>query len=145
MYTFSIHPRTKLDVGYRLSRAGLAVAYNQSIEYQGPIVSNVAYTNGSKTVNITYTGVQNIELRNPNGFEVCCQGSKCVDDTLWIPTTVSGKNVLTISVIVPSSCDGQQLYGLRYLWHETPCPFKQAALYSLTDPNLPSPPYIKLF
>ncbi|CAF4848598.1 unnamed protein product, partial [Rotaria socialis] len=25
-----IHPRTKHDVGYRLSRSGLAIAYNQS-------------------------------------------------------------------------------------------------------------------
>ncbi|CAF3836208.1 unnamed protein product [Adineta steineri] len=141
----NIHPRTKHDVGYRLSRAGLAIAYNQPVEYQGPIVSNVVYASGSRTVNITYTGVQNIELRNPNGFEVCCQGSRCSDDSLWVPATVSAKNVLTITLIVSSSCVGQQLYGLRYLWRETPCEFKQAALYSFTDPNLPSPPYMKLF
>ena len=30
---YSIHPRTKTDVGYRLSRAGLAVAYGQNVEY----------------------------------------------------------------------------------------------------------------
>jgi len=141
----NIHPRTKHDVGYRRSRAGLAVAYNQQVEFQGPTVSSVVYASGSATVNITYTNVQNIELRNPNGFEVCCQGSKCTDDTLWVAATVSGKNALTITVTVAPSCVGQQLYGLRYLWHETPCPFKQAALYSYTDPNLPSPPYWKLF
>ena len=67
----SIHPRTKLDVGYRLSRSGLAVAYGQQVEFQGPIVASVAYSTGSRTVNLTYTSVQNIELRNPNGFEVC--------------------------------------------------------------------------
>jgi len=70
MYTFSIHPRYKHDVGYRLSRSGLAIAYGQQVEFQGPIVENVAYTAGSKEVNITYTAVSNIELRNPNGFEV---------------------------------------------------------------------------
>jgi sialate O-acetylesterase len=142
---FSIHPRTKHDVGYRLSRSGLAVAYNQQVEFQGPTVSSVAYTSGSATVSITYTNVQNIEVRTPNGFEVCCQGAKCTDDTLWVPATVSGKTGLTVTLTVSPSCVGQQLYGLRYLWHETPCPFKQAALYSLTDPNLPSPPYLKLF
>jgi hypothetical protein len=52
---------------------------------------------------------------------------------------------LTITVTVNSSCVGQQLYGIRYLWAETPCPFKQAAIYSGTDSNLPSPPYLKLF
>ncbi|CAF2873825.1 unnamed protein product [Rotaria sp. Silwood2] len=142
---FDIHPRTKLDVAYRLSRSGLAVAYNQSVEFQGPIVSSVSYSIDSKTVNITYTAVENIELRNSNGFEICCQGSKCKDDTIWVPATISSKNDLTITLTISSSCVGQQLFGLRYLWRETPCPFKQAAIYSYTDPNLPSPPYIKVF
>jgi hypothetical protein len=68
--SFSDHPRYKQDVGYRLSRSGLAVAYDQKVEFQGPIVQNVAYASGSQTVNITYTAVSNIDLRNPNGFEV---------------------------------------------------------------------------
>jgi hypothetical protein len=68
-----------------------------------------------------------------------------LNDTLWVPATVSSKNGLTLTVIVDSSCVGQQLYGLRYLWHETPCSFKQAAIYSGTDANLPSPPYLKIF
>jgi len=67
---FRVHPRTKEDVSYRLSRAGLAVAYGQQVEFQGPIVQNVAYTTGSSTVQITYTAVSSIELRNPIGFEV---------------------------------------------------------------------------
>jgi hypothetical protein len=71
MWFFSIHPRYKHDVGYRLSRSGLAIAYGQQVEFQGPLVQNVAYFNGSSTVNITYTAVSSIELRNPNGFEVC--------------------------------------------------------------------------
>ncbi len=70
IYGFSVHPRYKHDVGYRLSRAGLAVAYGQQVEFQGPIAQTVAYSNGSQTVNITYTAVSNIELRNPDGFEV---------------------------------------------------------------------------
>jgi sialate O-acetylesterase len=78
-------------------------------------------------------------------FQVCCQGRRCVADSLWVPATVSSKNGLTITLIVSNSCVGQQLYGLRYLWRETPCPFKQAAIYSATDSNLPSPPYLKLF
>jgi hypothetical protein len=68
--SFSDHPRYKQDVGYRLSRSGLAVAYGQQVEFQGPIVQNVAYSRGSQTINITYTAVSNMELRNPNGFEV---------------------------------------------------------------------------
>jgi hypothetical protein len=67
---FSIHPRYKADVGYRLSRSGLAVAYGQDIEFQGPIVQSVAYSPGGQTINVTYTAVSSIELRNSNGFEV---------------------------------------------------------------------------
>jgi sialate O-acetylesterase len=145
IHLFSGHPRYKHDVGYRLSRSGLAVAYGQQVEFQGPIVQNVAYSSGSQTVEITYTAVSSIDLRSQNGFEVCCQGSQCVNDTLWISSPISSKSDLTITITVNSSCVGQQLYGLRYLWRETPCPFKQAALYSSTDPNLPSPPYLKLF
>ncbi|CAF1027244.1 unnamed protein product [Adineta steineri] len=141
----NIHPRTKHDVGYRLSRAGLAVAYGQAVEFQGPIVKNVLYTAGSQTVNIVYTGVSNIELRNPAGFEVCCQGSQCSNDALWVPSAVTTRAGLTLTLAIPSSCSGKQLYGLRYLWRETPCLFKEAALYSATDANLPSPPYMKIF
>jgi hypothetical protein len=39
----------------------------------------------------------------------------------------------------------KQYDGIRYLWRETPCPFKQAAIYSSTDSNLPSPSYFKIF
>ncbi len=68
--SFSVHPRYKHDVGYRLSRSGLAVAYGQQVEFQGPIVQNVAYSPGGQTVNITYTAVSSIDLRSSNGFEV---------------------------------------------------------------------------
>lgn len=68
--TFSVHSRYKHDVGYRLSRSSLAVAYKKSIEFQGPIVEKVIHSKESKTMNISYTGVTTIELRNRNGFEV---------------------------------------------------------------------------
>ncbi len=77
--------------------------------------------------------------------QVCCQESQCVNDTIWVPATISSKSGLTILLTVDSSCAGKQLYGVRYLWRETPCPFKQAAIYSGTDSNLTSPPYLKLF
>ncbi len=142
---YSTHPRYKHDVGYRLSRSSLAIAYDQKIEFQGPIVFHVAYSTGSQTLNITYTAVTDIELRNSNGFEVCCLDNQCLNDTIWIPATITSKSDLTIIITVPISCVGQQLYGIRYLWHETPVPFKQAAIYSATDSNLPSPPFIKIF
>jgi len=96
-------------------------------------------------VNITYTAVSNIDLRNPHGFEVCCLGTNCLNDYVWVPSTVSNKNDLTLTITINSTCIGQQLYGIRCLWRQTPCLFKQAAVYSGTDANLSSPPYIKIF
>jgi hypothetical protein len=69
-----IHPRDKLDVGYRLSRSGLAVAYGYTnITYQGPIVASISVASDSSKVNVTYSNAASpsVELRNPNGFEVC--------------------------------------------------------------------------
>jgi sialate O-acetylesterase len=144
-FHFSVHPRYKHDVGYRLSRSGLAVAYGQQVEFQGPIVQTVDYTNGSQTLNITYTAVSGLDLRTSTGFDVCCLGRNCTNDYIWVPATISNKNSLTLTLTIDNSCVGKSLYGVRYLWRETPCPFKQAAIYSSTDPNLPSPPYLKIF
>jgi hypothetical protein len=68
-----VHPRNKLDVGYRLSRSGLAVAYGYTnISYQGPIIDTISIASDSSKVNVTYSATvsSGIELRNPNGFEV---------------------------------------------------------------------------
>jgi sialate O-acetylesterase len=52
---------------------------------------------------------------------------------------------LAISLAVPSSCASKPINGVRYLWRETPCPFKEAAVYNSEDSNLPAPPYIHYF
>ena len=68
-----VHPRNKLDVGYRLSRSGLAVAYGfKNINFQGPIISDITIAADSTKINVTYSAEisPTIELRSPNGFEV---------------------------------------------------------------------------
>jgi len=50
-----------------------------------------------------------------------------------------------ISLEVPDQCVSQALTGVRYLWKETPCLFKQAAIYNSEDLNLPAPPFIYYF
>ncbi len=77
--------------------------------------------------------------------KVCCQAAACVNDNQWVAAPASVKSGLTITLTIPSSCVARTIYGVRYLWRETPCPFKGAAIYSATDSNLPSPPYYKLF
>lgn len=90
-----MHPRYKHDVGYRLSRAGLAVAYGQPVEFQGPIVQNVSYSSGSKT-ELTYTAALSIKLRSTNGFEVGSVRSllpKSLLLSLFPKSAVKGTNV----------------------------------------------------
>ncbi len=36
-------------------------------------------------------------------FQVCCQGSQCSNDTVWVASTVSSKNGLTITLTISST------------------------------------------
>jgi len=80
---------------------------------------------------------------------VCCAGlGTCnTTDTAWVaaPASRIEGTSLTISITVPSSCNSKPIDGLRYLWKETPCLFKQAAVYNGEDSDLPAPPYIHYF
>jgi sialate O-acetylesterase len=69
------------------------------------------------------------------------------NETAWVATPASRieGSSLTIALIVPSVCASKSINGLRYLWRETPCLFKQAAVYNSEDSNLPAPPYIHYF
>ena len=78
--SLSIHPQYKHDVAYRLSRAGLNVAYNQQqVEYLGPIPKAVDYESGNPTVNITYGSVQSIDQRSLDGFDVSASFSHPIE------------------------------------------------------------------
>ena len=165
-FLFSGHPATKLDVGYRLSRSGLAVAYGHDVEFLGPLVSDISYVNGSATLNVTYANVSSIDLRSPDGFDVlhlflylstrvilhvvvifqvCCGGIICAKYGRWYTSPIIEKNGLTVTISINSSCVHEQVNAIRYLWRDTPCDFKKAPIYSSTDPDLPSPPYFKYF
>ncbi len=80
---------------------------------------------------------------------MCCLGKQVcsTNDTAWVPTPASrieGES-LAASLAVPNSCASKPIDGLRYLWRETPCLFKEAAVYNSVDSNLPAPPYIHYF
>ena len=81
--------------------------------------------------------------------KVCCAGIQVCNttDSAWVPVLASRIEgaLLTISLAVPSQCVSKPINGLRYLWKETPCLFKQAAVYNSEDSNLPAPPYIHHF
>ncbi len=80
---------------------------------------------------------------------MCCSGLGICNttDTAWVATPASqiAGSPLTIALAVPSACASKPISGLRYLWRETPCLFKQAAVYNSEDSDLPAPPYIHYF
>jgi sialate O-acetylesterase len=82
-------------------------------------------------------------------IKVCCAGMQVCNttDSAWVPVPASRIEgaPLTISLTVPSECVSKPLNGLRYLWKETPCLFKQAAVYNSEDSDLPAGPYIHYF
>jgi sialate O-acetylesterase len=82
-------------------------------------------------------------------IKVCCAGKDVcsTNDTAWeaAPASRVEGTSLTISLAVPSQCTSKPLNGLRYLWKETPCLFKQAAVYNSEDSDLPAGPYLHYF
>jgi sialate O-acetylesterase len=80
---------------------------------------------------------------------VCCDGKEVCqsNDTAWqvAPASRIEGAALTISLAVPSQCTSKPINGLRYLWKETPCLFKEAAVYNGQDSDIPAPPYIHYF
>ena len=80
---------------------------------------------------------------------MCCSGIQVCNttDSAWVPAPASRieGTLLSISLAVPSQCTAKTINALRYLWKETPCLFKQAAIYNSEDSDLPAPPYIHYF
>jgi sialate O-acetylesterase len=80
---------------------------------------------------------------------VCCAGKQVCNstDSAWVAAPASSIQgvPLTVALTVPTSCASKPIDGLRYLWKETPCLFKQAAIYNSEDSDLPAPPYIHYF
>ncbi len=80
---------------------------------------------------------------------MCCAGVQVCNttDSAWIDALASSieRAALTISLAIPSECVSKPINGLRYLWKETPCLFKEAAVYNSEDSDLPAPPYIHYF
>ena len=69
-FSYRIHPRDKQDVAYRLVLSSLAVAYNQSVLFQGPFPVHLTmedWQDGAR-VNVTYT--TNVKEVGFEGFEV---------------------------------------------------------------------------
>ena len=82
-------------------------------------------------------------------FQICCIAKDICqsNETVWVaaPASEIKGSPLSISLAIPSSCISKRLFGYRYLWRETPCAYKEAAVYNIEDQDIPAPPYIHFF
>ena len=63
-----IHPRDKTDVADRLFLAARAIAYDENVNWTGPIMDSASVQ--SSKITITVRPGQQIEVRSFEGFEV---------------------------------------------------------------------------
>lgn len=130
----SIHPRDKEDVSRRLALAGLSVAYNMSLgPFQGPQITAFYADIGFFTVGFEFDDAVDIEVRSKSGFELCCSTnnqSRCDGtDSVWMETPIIKEEPHKITVSYKGTCSNKYIMGYRYAWRESPCPFKECALY----------------
>ncbi|BFZ09713.1 hypothetical protein BsWGS_12752 [Bradybaena similaris] len=132
----SIHPRDKTDVGFRLTLAGLAVAYGRQEVFQGPFPVQAYIINDS--VYVDYGTKWNLQIRDTEGFELLCANGVVQQ---WMPTSITSFNQTGVTIFSNICSPGQSLVGLRYAWRESPCAFKNCAVYETVN-FLPAPPFV---
>ena len=58
----------------------------------------------------------------------------------WIPAPITDFTTTTVTLELESACDTSAI-TLTYHWEETPCLYKQCAVYGALGIHLPAPPY----
>ncbi|XP_069101911.1 sialate O-acetylesterase-like [Argopecten irradians] len=141
----TIHPRYKHDVASRLALSALGVAYHQpGLEYQGPYPSN--YQKTPHALNIEYdNGRTPIRVNiNVSNFEVCCYYRECnMNFGHWLPAKITSHDISSVTLDT-NSCGHVPVSAVRYAWRESPCDFKQCAVYG-RDTDLPAPVFYHSF
>lgn len=110
-----VHPTDKRDVGVRLSLAARALAYNEQLEYSGPVFRQV--TRENEALRLWFGHAEGGLKAGANGwcgFEVAAEGGAFVPAS----AKIDGSTILVSSekVSVPTR--------VRYAWKDDPeCPF----------------------
>ena len=107
----NIHPKNKQVIGSRLARAAQAIAYNEKIEYMGPIFKNMKVEGNGIKITFDHTG-SGLEVKGDTlkGFAIAGE------DKNWVHgvAKIEGKNV------VVSSPEVQKPVAVRYGWAKNP-------------------------
>lgn len=122
----TVHPKNKQAVGYRLSLAALKLAYNQNIEYSGPIYRSMKIEGNKIRLMFNHIGGGLIAKGEKlEGFVICANDKKFVQADAFIDGG---------SVIVSSPSVSHPV-AVRYAWKTNPL----CNLYNKA--NLPASPF----
>jgi sialate O-acetylesterase len=107
-----IHPKDKLDVGLRLERAAVAVAYGDTKdEYSGPIYKLMAVRGNTIRLSFNHIGGGLVAKGGPlTGFAIASQDKHWV----WANAQIEGDNIIVSSPSVPNPV------AVRYAWADNP-------------------------
>ena len=110
-----IHQKNKQEVGARLCRAALNVAYNQNIESSGPVYKSMAIENNKAIIEFSHAGlglaVRSNRYGYVNGFAIAGADKKFH----WARATAKGNQIIVESDEVP------QPVAVRYAWENDAC------------------------
>ena len=164
----SVHPRYKQEVGMRLARAGLAVAYGKST-YTGPAPIFASGTGTSDTVQVTFEhcgaggivvdqyNVSTTVQQQPNwtgkhAFEICvlppCDPAS-LDNSTWVGASAAvsaGAQAMAGTCSVTLKLPDDIAYrhasptAVRFAWRAYPCEHLGCGVYSKVE-QLPPPPF----
>ncbi|XP_046574662.1 sialate O-acetylesterase-like isoform X2 [Haliotis rubra] len=150
-----IHPRDKEDVSMRLCTAGLAVAYNQTefSKFNGPLPSLITIWVADGTIEIDYDNKQTVlDIRSTTGFEVSCITldkssalAEVSENITWFHLPMVSHDDTSVTFNYSQIClqpKDMMVSAIRYAWRESPCPFKQCAVYN-KESGYPAPPFVK--
>ncbi|MCW3091444.1 MAG: hypothetical protein JWP81_2513 [Ferruginibacter sp.] len=107
-----IHPDNKQDVGKRVARAAMKVAYNEDIVYSGPLFKSATVSGNKIIIDFTNTGSGLItnDAEEPGEFAIAGADKKFV----WANTKIEGDKVIVWSDEISTP-----LY-VRYAWADNP-------------------------
>lgn len=122
----NIHPKDKQQIGTRLALAAKAIAYNEKIEYMGPIYNKVKIKGNTATISFSHTGSGLMAKTDTiKGFAI--SGA----DKVWHHAKASIKG----DKITLTNSDVKTPVAVRYGWAKNP----DCNLYN--NEGLPASPF----
>lgn len=107
-----IHPKNKQDVGHRLALAASAIAYDQNIEFSGPVYDSMIIEKDKIRLYFKHTNRELItkDGEQPRGFAIAGRDQRFI----WAKAIIEGDTVLVWHEKVP------QPIAVRYAWGDNP-------------------------